>query len=277
MPLYINTNVSSLEAQRNLNSTQNAQARNFQRLSSGLRINSASDDAAGLAISESLRSQTRSYSVAERNTNNAVSMVQTAEGGLSLIGDVLGRMRELAVQSANGDLTSIDRGYIQGEFTQLTNEIDRIISSTKFNGKDLLGGTTSTLIDFQVGIGTATSDRISVSFGGNTASSLGLGTVGVSGDTGVAARSAITAIDTAIANVSSLRATFGAAINRFETTIGNIQSIRTNYSAATSRIRDVDVAEETAALARNQVLQQAGVSVLAQANQTPQLALSLLR
>jgi flagellin len=277
MPLYINTNVSSLEAQRNLNATQNAQSRNFQRLSSGLRINSAADDAAGLAISESLRSQTRSYNVAERNTNNAVSMVQTAEGGLSQIGDVLGRMRELAVQSANGDLTSTDRSYIQTEFTELTNEIDRVISSTKFNGKDLLGGTTSSSIDFQVGIGTASSDRIQLKFGGNSSTTLGISGVAVSGSDGVGARSAIAAIDTAIGAVSSLRATFGASINRFETTIGNIQSIRTNYTAATSRIRDVDVAEETASLARNQVLQQAGVSILAQANQSPQLALSLLR
>jgi flagellin len=277
MPLYINTNVSSLEAQRNLNATQNTQNRNFQRLSSGLRINSAADDAAGLAISESLRSQTRSYSVAERNTNNAVSMAQTAEGALGQVSNILGRMRELAVQSANGDLTSTDRGYLQTEYSQLTSEITRIIDSTKYNGKDLLGGTTASTIDFQVGIGTASSDQISVSFGGNSLSSLGLSGSVVSGADATNSRSAINAIDSALASVSNIRATFGAVINRFETTVSNIQSIRTNFSAATSRIRDVDVAEETAALARNQVLQQAGVSILAQANQAPQLALSLLR
>jgi len=276
MPLYINTNVSSLEAQRNLNSTQSAQNRNFQRLSSGLRINSAADDAAGLAISESLRSQTRSYSVAERNTNNAVSMAQTAEGALGQVSNILGRMRELAVQSANGDLTSTDRGYLQTEFSQLTSEITRIVDSTKYNGKDLLGGTAASL-DFQVGIGTATSDRIQVGFGGNTLASFGITTNSVAGTDATNARASITEIDTALGNVSNARATFGAVINRFETTVSNIQSIRTNYTAATSRIRDVDVAEETAALARNQVLQQAGVSILAQANQAPQLALSLLR
>jgi len=276
MPLYINTNVSSLEAQRNLNSTQSSQNRNFQRLSSGLRINSAADDAAGLAISESLRSQTRSYSVAERNTNNAVSMAQTAEGALGQVSNILGRMRELAVQSANGDLTSTDRGYLQTEFSQLTSEITRIVDSTKYNGKDLLGGSAASL-DFQVGIGTATSDRITVGFGGNTLSSFGITTNSVAGTDATNARASITEIDTALGNVSNARATFGAVINRFETTVSNIQSIRTNYTAATSRIRDVDVAEETAALARNQVLQQAGVSILAQANQAPQLALSLLR
>jgi len=276
MPLYINTNVSSLEAQRNLNSTQSSQNRNFQRLSSGLRINSAADDAAGLAISESLRSQTRSYSVAERNTNNAVSMAQTAEGALGQVSNILGRMRELSVQSANGDLTGTDRNYLQTEFTQLTSEITRIVDSTKYNGKDLLGGTAASL-DFQVGIGTATSDRISVGFGGNSLSSFGITTNSIAGTDATNARASITEIDTALANVSNTRATYGAVINRFETTVSNIQSIRTNYTAATSRIRDVDVAEETAALARNQVLQQAGVSILAQANQAPQLALSLLR
>ena len=276
MPLYINTNVSSLDAQRNLNSTQSAQNRNFQRLSSGLRINSAADDAAGLAISESLRSQTRSYSVAERNTNNAVSMAQTAEGALGQVSNILGRMRELSVQSANGDLTSTDRSYLQTEFTQLTSEITRIVDSTKYNGKDLLGGTAASF-DFQVGIGTASSDRITVGFGGNTLSSFGITTNSIAGTDATNAKASITEIDTALANVSNTRATFGAVINRFETTVSNIQSIRTNYTAATSRIRDVDVAEETAALARNQVLQQAGVSILAQANQAPQLALSLLR
>lgn len=276
MALYINTNVASLDAQRSLGMSQAAQATNFQRLSSGLRINSAADDAAGLAISESLRAQTRSFSVAERNTNNAVSMAQTAESALGQVSNILGRMRELAVQGSNGDLTATDRDYLDTEFTQLKDEITRIVDSTKFNGQDLLSGAANT-VTFQVGIGNTTADRIDVAFGASTVTDLGVNATVVSGATGSNAQSAIDDIDGAIQSVSQKRATFGAAINRLNTTVSNIQSMRTNLSAATSRIRDVDVAEETASMARNQVLQQAGVSILAQANQAPNLAMSLLR
>ncbi len=276
MPMYINTNVASLQAQQNMSRTQAAQSTSYARLSSGLRINSAADDAAGLAISESLKAQTRSLSVAERNSNNAISMAQTAESALGSISGILGRMRELAVQGANGDLGTSDRGYLDTEFSALRDEITRISDSTLFNGKQLLGGAAATTT-FQVGIGNTTSDRIDVSFGGVSLTSLGLATSSVSGATAANAQTAIDSIDGAIATVSSSRATYGATMNRLSNTVSNLQSMRTNMSAANSRIADVDVAEETAALSRNQVLSQAAVSVLAQANQAPQMALNLLR
>lgn len=276
MALYINTNVSSLEAQRNLNSTQRSQGQNFQRLSSGMRINSAADDAAGLGISESLTAQTRSMSVAERNTNNGISMAQTAEAALGQVGGILTRMRELSVQGANGDLTSADRGYLDTEFQSLRSEITRIADSTKFNGRDLLSGA-STAVTFQVGINNTAADQIDITFGGVDLAALGIGASSVSGATAVNSQASITALDGAISAVSTRRADFGASINRFSTTVSNLQSMRTNMAAANSRIRDVDVAEETASMARNQVLSQAAVSILSQANQAPQLALSLLR
>jgi flagellin len=276
MPLYINTNVASLESQRSLSNASQSLNTSFQRLSSGMRINTAADDAAGLGISESLKAQTRSLSVAERNSNNAISMAQTAEGALGQVGNMLGRMREIAVQGANGDLTSTDRGFLNTEFLALRDEITRIADSTKFNGKDLLSGA-STAIVFQVGINNTSADQISVTFGGVDLTALGINASTVDGATATNAQNSITALDTAIGAVSTRRADFGAAMNRLGNTVSNLQSMRTNMSAANSRIRDVDVAEESAALARTQVLQQAAVSVLSQANQSPQLALSLLR
>jgi flagellin len=276
MPVFINSNVASLEAQRNLSKTQSDQSVNFQRLSSGMRINSASDDAAGLAISENLNAQVRSLSVAERNSNNAISMAQTAESALGQVSGILTRMRELAVQGANGDLGATDRGYLDTEFQSLRSEITRISDSTLFNGRQLLGGAATT-VTFQVGINNTTSDRIDVSFGGVDLTALGINASSVSGATAANSQTAIASLDTAIGTVSSRRATFGASMNRLSTTVSNLQSMRTNISAANSRIADVDVAEETASMARNQVLSQAAVSVLAQANQAPQLALSLLR
>lgn len=276
MSLYIQTNVASLQAQKNLASTQKMQSQSYERLSSGLRINSAADDAAGLAVSESLGAQIKSYSVAERNTNNGISMAQTAEGALGQVSGILGRMRELAVQGSNGDLSGTDRGYLDTEFTQLKSEIDRIGTSTKFDGQALLSGASNT-VTFQVGINNSASDQISVVFGGVDLTSLGVNGASVSGATATNSQNAITAIDTAIQNTSTRRADFGASMNRMNVTVSNLQSMRTNMSAANSRIRDVDVAEETAALSRNQVLAQAGVSILAQANQAPQLAMSLLR
>lgn len=276
MALYINTNPSSLSAQSNLSKTQMSQSQNFQRLSSGLRINSAKDDASGLAISESLKAQTRSMSVAERNSNNAVSMAQTAESALGSVGGILTRMRELAVQGSNGDLGATDRGYLDTEFQSLRDEITRVSDSTLFNGKVLLSGA-STTITFQVGINNTTSDRIDVVFGGVDLTALGINASSVSGATAANSQASITSIDGAISAVSSRRASFGASMNRLDTTVSNLQSMRTNMSAANSRIADVDIAEETASMARNQVLSQAAVSILAQANQAPQLALSLLR
>jgi flagellin len=275
MPLVVNTNVSSLRAQTDLGKSQSALQKSFQRLSSGFRINQASDDSAGMGISESLKSRIRSFSVAERNTSNAISMTNTAEGGLNQISGVILRMRELSVQSANGDLTSTDRSYIDTEFQQLKNEIDRLAETTQFNNKELLAGTAAD-ITFQVGINTTTFDTISVGFGGIDVSSLGLSGVAVGGSTSTNATTAITALDKALTTVSTKRSSLGAATNRLGEAIANAQTMRTNLAAANSAIRDVDVASETSSLARSQVLLQAGTSVLAQANQAPQLALSLI-
>ena len=275
MPLVVNTNVASLNAQNKLQGTQRALQKSFERLSSGFRINTAADDAAGLGISENLKSKIRSYSVAERNTNNAISMANTAESGLNQISGIIIRMRELAVQSANGDLTSTDRGYLDTEFQLLKDEITRLAETTEFNGKELLAGT-ATSISFQVGINTTSFDTISLEFGGVSLSSLGINGAGVSGTTAAGATAAIDSLDTALQAVSTNRAKFGAATNRLTIAVSNSQAIRTNLQAANSAIRDVDVAEETAQLARSQVLLQAGTSILAQANQAPQQALSLL-
>lgn len=276
MALYINTNVASLSAQKNLAGSTMGLQKSFERLSSGYRINGAADDAAGLAISESLKAQTRSFAVAERNANNGISMVNTAEGGLGEMSDMLIRMRELAVQSSNGDLTTNDRANIDVEYQELVSEIDRVSNTTEFNGTELLSGAAAN-IDFQVGIGTTADDRITVGFGGVDTTTLGVAATSVTGADATNAQAAITALDTALDTVSSRRASFGAANNRLQVAVSSNQTIRTNLEAANSRIRDVDVAEETSKMARSQVLQQAGTSVLAQANQAPQLALSLLR
>jgi len=273
MALFINTNVASEAAQKNLGANQARLQNSFARLSSGLRINSAKDDAAGLAISESLKSQIRSFNVAERNASDGISMAQTAEGALGEVHEILGRMRELATQAANGSLTETDRGFLQTEFSSLQDEITRIQDSAKFNGRALVGATT-TAITLQVGLDNTASDQIAVNLGGVSLG--GIGSASLSGSTTSGALSALDSIDTAIGNVSTSRATFGAAMNRLETAQSSIQTMRLNLSAANSRIRDVDVASETAALSRNQVLTQAGVSVLAQANQLPQLAFGLL-
>jgi flagellin len=274
MPLMIQTNVDSMHAQSHLTKTQAALSKNFSRLASGLRINSAADDAAGLGISKSLNAQVRSMAVAERNTNDGISMVQTADGGAEQIHELLTRMRELAVQSSNGNLTTGDRTNLNTEYSAHLGEIDRIATSTKFNGINLLSGAAASQ-NFQVGIGTAATDRIGVSFGGADATSLAVN----GGDVTSFANSqtAITAIDTAIQSLSTVREGFGSAMNRLSFASANLQSQQTNLSAAVSRIRDVDIASETAAMSKNQVLSQAGAAVLAQANQAPQLAMQLLR
>ena len=276
MPLVINTNVASLEAQKNLNRSQSVLQKSFQRLSSGFRINTASDDAAGMGVSESLNARIRSFTVAERNTKNAISMANTAEGGLNEISGIVIRMRELAVQSANGDLTSTDRSYLDTEFQLLKDEITRLAEATEFNGAVLLGGTAAS-VAFQVGINTTSFDSISVEFGGVNISSIGLSGISVNGSGAANAQTAIGAIDDALTDISTARARFGAATNRLNIAVANSQTIRTNLEAANSAIRDVDITEETSILARTQVLLQAGTSVLAQANQAPNLALSLLR
>lgn len=275
MALMINTNVASLAAQKNLNKNQAALQSSFARLSSGYRINSAADDAAGLAISESMQSQIRSYSVAERNAGDGISMAQTAEGALGEMHGILGRMRELSVQASNGSLSSTDRGYLDTEFKSLQSELSRIQSSAEFNGQKLIGSSSST-VTFQVGLDNATADQIKVTFGGvSLATAVGSSTK-ISGTTASAALSSLATIDAAIKTVSSSRSKFGAAMNRLETASSSISTMRLNLAAANSRIRDVDVAEETSRLTRNQVLTQAGVSVLAQSNQLPQLAFGLI-
>lgn len=274
MPVSINTNVAAMGAMRNMNKSQQALQTSFNRLSSGLRINSAADDAAGLAVSESMKSQIRSYSVAERNAADGVSMAQTAEGALGEVHAVLGRMRELAMQSSNGTLTSSDRSQVSNEFTQLQSEITRIQGSAKFNGVSVIATATSS-VSFQVGLDSAGSSKISVNFGGMGMTQV-LNTASTGVGTATAALASLSNIDTAINNVSSKRATFGAAMNRLEVAGSSISTMKLNLSAANSRITDVDVASESSALSRNQVLTQAGVSVLAQANQLPQMAFGLL-
>jgi flagellin len=272
----VKTNIQSLDAQVKLNSTQMAVNKSFQRLSSGYRINTAADDAAGLAISESMKSQIRSYTVAERNASDAISMTQTAEASLGDMHDILGRMRELAMQSANGDMTAVDRGYIDTEFASLKAEMGRIEGSAKFNGRQLVAAAT-TEITFQIGLDNTASDQITLTFGGMSLSTLLAATTNVGGATAGNALASLQRIDDAIQTISTNRAKYGATLNRLDITVSSIQTMRLNITSANSRIRDVDVAMETAQLSKNQVLAQAGVSVLAQANQLPQLALKLLQ
>ena len=280
MALTINTNIASLNAQRNLSVTQSQLNKSLQRLSSGLRINTAADDAAGLAISENMRGQIRSMNQSVRNANDGVSLIQTAEGSLNETSNILIRMRELASQSATGTVGATERGYIQDEFTKLSSEIDRIANATEFNGTKLLDGSLSASgagISFQIGArNDATNDRISMTVGSAKTADLGL-TAAVAVSTQVGAQNALTTIDTAIQNVSSLRGGLGATQSRLQSTINNLQVAIENTSAAESRIRDVDVASETANMTRANILTQAGISILAAANQGPQAALTLLR
>ena len=274
MALYIQTNTSSMEAQKNLLHNQSSLQKSFNKLSSGYRINTAADDAAGLAISESMKSQIRSYTVAERNASDGISMAQTAEGALGEVHNVLGRMREIGVQASNGSLTQQDREFLQTEFSSLQSEIGRIQESAKFNGKQLVNTSTSS-ITFQVGLDNTASDQITIDFGGLSLSSV-TSSATVAGATASSALASLSTIDDAITSVSVARSNFGAAMNRLDVATSNIQTMRLNISAANSRIRDVDVADETSKMSRNQVLTQAGVSVLAQANQLPQLAFGLI-
>ncbi|MEN9581652.1 MAG: flagellin [Pseudomonadota bacterium] len=274
MALYIQTNVASQQAQKNLLGNQDKLQQSFARLSSGYRINTAADDAAGLAISESMRAQIRSYSVAERNASDGISMAQTAEGALGEVHGILGRMRELAVQSANGNLTSTDRGFLQTEFGQLQSEVSRIQDSAEFNGQKLVSATAAT-INLQVGLNNTASDQIAITTGNVDLDSI-INSVSISGAGATGALASLSVIDTAITNVSTSRSKFGAAMNRLDVASSNIQTMRLNLSAANSRIRDVDVAAETSELSKNQVLTQAGIAVLSQANQLPQLAFGLI-
>jgi len=274
MALSVNTNVTSMNAYNQLSKTQDALKTSFARLASGMRINSAADDAAGLGISKSMNAQIRSYAVAERNTNDGISMLQTADGGAEQIHGLLTRMRELAVQASNGSLSTSDFANIDAEFQQNLLEIDRVAGSVQFNGINLLSGAAAART-FQVGIGTAATDQISANFGG--ADSTELAVTGISATSTANAQTAITKLDAAIQKLSGVRAGFGASMNRLTSTVESLQSMQTNTSASLSRIQDTDIASETAKLSKNQVLSQAGAAILSQANQTPQLALSLLR
>jgi flagellin len=276
MSLTIKSNIPSLQAQKNLAKSTAALNSSFDKLSSGLRIVTAADDAAGLAISESMSTQIRSFSIAERNAQDAVSMVQTAEGALGEVHSIMGRMRELAMQGANGSLTGVDRGFLDTEYQALKSEIGRIQGAAKFNGKELLSLNVST-IQFQIGLDDASSDQLTLTFGGFGLTTITGSANSISGSSIDSALTALGIIDSALGIVSTERAKYGASMNRLDITISSIETMRLNLSAANSRIRDVDVATETATMAKNQVLSQAGVSVLAQANKLPELALNLLQ
>lgn len=276
MALIVNSNLASLNAQRNLESSQGSLNQSLQRLSSGLRINSAKDDAAGLFIAEQLTRDIRGTNQAVRNASDGISLGQTAEGALGEIGNNLQRIRELAVQSANA--TTGNRTGIQAEVDQLTQEISRIIQTTEFAGNGLLSAVSS--LTFQVGASGAASNQLAIStvsltgIAGYAAGLTATNTVDVS--TAGAASGALSDLSTALDTVNQSRATYGALQNRFEAVISNLQNYAENLTAARSRIQDADFAAETANLTRSQILQQAGTSILAQANTLPQAALSLL-
>lgn len=275
--ISIQTNVSALRAQNALSRSQIGLQTSLSRLSTGFRINSAADDAAGLGISENLRADVRSLSQAVRNANDGMSVVSTAEGAMNEVSNILVRMRELSVQGASDSVGSTERGYLNQEFGQLKSEIDRIVATTEYNGQKLVDGTISaTGLDFQVGSSNNVNSRLSVTIGDVGITSLGLGATSSGVDTKAKAQAMMSTIDTALTSLSTQRAKLGAYANRLQSTINNLNVSVENLTAANSRIRDVDVASETAALARSQVLMQAGVSMLAQANSAPMSALRLL-
>ena len=274
MALVINTNVSSLAAQNNLTNSTNALERSVERLSSGLRITRAADDAAGLGVSETLRAHIRSINQAVRNSNDGISLTQIADGAAQTIGNLLSRLRELASQSANGTVGSTERSYLDQEFVALRSEIDRIASVTEFNGTALLSGTANSFT-IQVGYKSGTNNSLTLTLRDLDVAAVGLTSVNVS--TSANAQSALANIDSAISAVATARADYGSYQNRFEATIASLQVTSQNFSAAESRIRDADVAYETSVFTKNQILVQSGIAILAQANALPQQALTLLR
>jgi flagellin len=285
MPITLNTNVASLNAQRRLGQSTASLQKTFERLSSGLRIVRASDDAAGLAIADTLRADQRIASVAIRNANDGISLITIADGALGEMGSVLARMAELAEQSANGVLTSTQRSALQSEFAALGSEIERIAQTTEFNGLKLLSG--GAQVSLQIGFNSQSTSQIGFSGVDGTLAAIGLAAAGSSALTfslnaattlngQAAARSALDAVRTAIGSLVANRGTLGAAESRLNVTITNLQVARENFAAAESQIRDVDVAQEAANLTRLNILQQAGAAILAQANQQPALALSLI-
>ena len=276
MSSVINTNLMSLNAQRNLSGTQASLATSIQRLSTGLRVNSAKDDSAGLAIAERMGAQARGMNVAIRNANDGISLAQTAEGALAQVGDMAQRMRELAVQSLNATNGSSDRTNLDAEFQQLAQEITRTIAGTQFNGLAILGASAGSLT-FQIGAGTTSNDSITVVSTNLSSASAVTAVTGGGVTTTTLATTAVGNLDTLINTVNSERANYGAVQNRFAATIATLQVSVENQTAARSRIMDADFASETANLTRSQVLQQAGTAMLSQANAAPQSVLSLLR
>ena len=268
MPMTINTNVMSLNAQRNAAATDISLATTMQRLSSGLRVNNAKDDAAGLAIASRMDTQARGMNVAIRNANDGLSLLQVADGGLAVLTDVMQRMRELAVQSLNGTNSTSDRAALSTEFSQLSVELDRIAGATQFNGIAVIGGSAQAFV-FQIGANNSQTITVTTS---NVS-----GLVGGDITTLATASTALTAIDTALTTVNTNRATYGAALSRFEYTITNLRTAAENQTAARGRIMDADFAAETANLSRAQILKQAGTAMIAQANQSSQGVLSLLQ
>jgi flagellin len=281
MALSVNNNLASLAAVINLDKNEAALTKSLVKLSSGLRIVSAGDDAAGLALSERFRAQIRGFSAAARSAQDGISMTQVAEGSLGSMGDILSRLRELAVAAGNGVLGSIERGFLNTEYRDLRSELNRIVTTTEFAGLKLITGAQSSGITFQVGIGGTANDRFVVSivnahacFLGSTAAAGGTGTSSILTVTN--AQSALTILDEAISDVAARRAELGAKQSRLNIVISNLNVTRENVQAAESRIRDLDVADETTKLARNQILVQAATAMLAQANAVPGIALALL-
>ena len=270
----INTNVKSIMAQNALTTNNRNLSKAMEQLSTGKRINTAADDAAGLAISSRMQAQIRGLNQGVRNANDAISMIQTAEGSTKEITNMLERMRELAVQAANDTYGSEDRAAIGVEVTQLKEEIDRIASNTEWNGKKILG-TDATTYSYQVGAGSTTSSAVTVAFEGMSSGALGVSSLGMTSF--AAAQTSISAIDAAIQEVDTFRATLGAKINRMTSAADNLANISMNTAASRSRIEDADYAQATTELARTQIIQQAATAMLAQANQQPQAVLSLLR
>lgn len=276
MALTVRTNATAESALTNLNRTSRALQRNFERLSSGKRISRAADDAAGLGAAERLHASTTSADVAARNVNDGISIISVAEGAASEVSSILTRMRELAVQGASETLSSSDRAYVQDEFTALSAEVDRIANVTEYNGTKLADGTTTTL-QVQVGIQATTFDQIAITTGDLTSTTLTVDTTSIDMSTATGCSSALANIDAAIDAVSGYRSAFGAVENRLGNALNNLETFSTATLAAESRIRDADFGAETSHLTQNQVLQQAGVSVLSQAKGINQGALSLLQ
>jgi len=280
MALRINYNLAASSAQRGLAASQDVYAKQAEHLSSGLRINRASDDAAGMAVSEKLKNQVRGLNQAQRNAQDSISLIQTAEGALTETHSLLARMRELAVQSSNDTLTASDRANLNAEFTQLQAEVDRIATTTQFNTALLLSGSgTATALTFQIGANNG--DTLALAIDGTQASTLNVAFTSANGLAGVAYQSSASAVisilDVAVNVVSEDRAELGAVQNRLESTIRSLAVASENTSAANSRIADADIAQSMSEMVRSQILQQAGISVLAQANQAPSLVLQLLK